>query len=278
MDGKQLTIKKEIEYFGRGLFTGKNIHLKLSPLDEDSGIVFKRIDKDIVIEASLKNVKQTPRCTSLISNNNIIYTVEHILSALHSYGIDNVLIEVDGPEIPIGDGSAKIFIDLIEKAKVKKQNKLKNPIIIEKPIYYSKNDVHLIALPYDGFKVSFTMHFDNSKYLKSQYFSLDVDSNSFRKEIALSRTFAIYEEIEPLLRNKTIMGGSLDCAIVIKDNKIANPEGVRFDDEMVRHKILDLIGDLNLIGRSIKGHIVAIRSGHDSNILFAREIYNAFCR
>ena len=118
MDGKQQTIKHKIEYFGRGLFTGKNILLKLSPLKENSGIIFKRLDKNIEIKASLENVKHTPRCTTLVKNENVIYTVEHILSALHAYGIDNVLIEVDGPEIPIGDGSAKIFIDLLKQKKL----------------------------------------------------------------------------------------------------------------------------------------------------------------
>lgn len=202
--------------------------------------------------------------------------VEHLLSALHALGIDNVRIAVEGPEIPAGDGSANPFVFLIEKAGVVTSKEPRKFLKIDKPVYWSDHEVHLVALPGEGFAVSYTMHYPNSPLLGSQYCSFHLDPEKYKTEIAPSRTFSIYEEILPFIEKGIIKGGGLENALVIQGDKILNPEGARFSDEMVRHKVLDLIGDLALIGRPILGHIISIRSGHQSNVAFAKILLSHF--
>jgi UDP-3-O-[3-hydroxymyristoyl] N-acetylglucosamine deacetylase len=271
---KQRTIEKEVSLPGIGLFTGAKVFLKLKPASENSGIVFRRTDLKgkPTIPGKLDFVKDTPRCTIVGDGKVSILTVEHLLSALHAYEIDNILIEIEGPEIPVCDGSSKLFTDLIDRAKVKEQRENKRIINIEKPIFWSKNEVHIVALPAKDFKISYLLHYPNFDILKSQYYTCVVDPVTYKNEIAPCRTFSIYEEIEPLLKKGFIKGGGLNNAVIIKDNRILNPDGVRFVEEMARHKILDLIGDLSLMGVKMFAHIVAIRSGHFSNISFAKKI------
>jgi UDP-3-O-[3-hydroxymyristoyl] N-acetylglucosamine deacetylase len=271
---KQNTIEHELRFKGRALFTGKEVSLKLKPLPENSGIVFQRIDlpNKPKILANLDNVIKSNRCTSIGCKNFSIQTVEHLLSTLNGMGIDNLLIEIDGPEVPIGDGSSNVFINLIKKTKIIDQKEHKKPLIITKPFFFVEKDVHMIALPYHEFKISSTLHYPNVDLLNHRYLSLSINPENFKKHIAFCRTFAVYEEIKPLIEKDLIKGGGLECAVVIKDNKIVNKEGVRSPNEMVGHKILDLLGDLYLIGKPLIGHIITLRSSHYTNVLFAKKM------
>lgn len=224
------------------------------------------------IPARLNFVREVPRCTRLANQKASIHMVEHLLSALKGMNVDNARIEIQGPEVLAADGSAQLFVELIEKAKLKKQNAPRKVLKITKPIFWSEGDVHLIALPSDEFRVSYTMHYPQSPLLKSQYYTVSVNPEHFKAEIAPCRTFSLYEEILPFIEKGMIKGGGLENALVIRGDQIMNPEGARFPDEMVRHKILDLIGDFFLIGVHILGHIISVRSGHSSNIAFAKLI------
>ncbi len=273
-DKRQKTFNKIVTLAGVGLFTGEKTEIELCPASADSGLCFQRVDLDNKpsVMATLESVKETPLCTLIGNELATIQTVEHLLSALSAFQIDNALIRVKGPEIPVADGSAKAFVELIEKAGVTNLEKTKNVFKLTKPICWSNKEVHIIAFPSDEYRVSYTLHYPNSSFLRSQYFSFSVTPEEYKNEIAPSRTFSIYEEIEPLLQKRLIKGGGLDNAVIIKDEKIMNPEGTRFPEEMARHKILDLIGDLSLMGVFFIGHVVAIRSGHSSNIAFAKNL------
>ncbi len=200
--------------------------------------------------------------------------VEHLLSALGAMEIDNAKIEIQGPEVLAADGSAQLFVELIEEARVEIQRAPRRFLHISNPIYWTQGEVHLIALPAKEFRISYTMHYPQSSLLRSQYYTVSLSPKHFKEEIAPCRTFSFYEEILPLIEKGLIKGGGLENAVVIKGDQIMNPEGARFQDEMVRHKILDLIGDLSLIGIPLLGHIISVRSGHSSNILFAKMIAN----
>jgi len=269
----QNTIKSAISISGIGLFTGEKVKVTIHPANVDSGIIFKRVDllDKPILKADLNLVKETDRQTLVGFGKKSIQTVEHLMSALAAYNVDNALIEIDGSEIPIYDGSSKAFANLLEN-NILAQEKKAEILKIENPIYFSENNTHLVALPSDEYKISFTLDHPNSDFIKSQYFSYIVDKKTYLKEIAPSRTFSIYEEIKPLLDNNLIKGGSLDNAVLIKDNKVVNDGGVRFANEMVRHKILDLMGDLKLLSKRVLAHIIAIRSGHLTNIKFAKKI------
>lgn len=272
----QNTLKAKASLSGIGLFTGKTVNIKFVPAKEDHGIVFKRVDlKDKpVLPARLEFVEETDRTTFIGFGNKRIQTVEHILSALAAYKIDNLLIEVDGPEIPIIDGSSKNFSEIFEKIGIEKQDKRAKILKLNEPVSFTENFINLIALPSNEYRITFTLHHPGSAFLNTQYCSYPVDSKTYLCEIAPSRTYSIYEEIKPLLDKNLIKGGSLNNAVVIKDNKVVNSEGMRFADEMVRHKVLDLIGDLCLIGNRFLAHVIAIRSGHSANIKFAKKLLN----
>ncbi len=275
---RQKTIKTSVSLSGTGLFTGTKVNLRICPADVDQGIVFQRIDlpSKPKIAANIAFVRETPRCTILGNEEVVIQTVEHILAAINAYGIDNLLIEIDGPEIPIFDGSSFPFTEMIEKAGVCEQAKEKLIRRITKPVYWSQGNIQLIALPSEEYRISYTLHYPHSSIIGSQFYSVLVNEHQFKNAIANSRTFSLYEEIAPLIEKGLIKGGGLENAVVIKDNTIVNPEGVRYPDEMVRHKILDMIGDLSLVAMPFLGHIIAIRSGHASNTAFARELVNYF--
>ena len=270
----QKTVKNEAFASGIGLFTGEKVSLKILPAPPNTGIIFQRVDLPGKPElpARLSFVREAPRCTRLANGPVSIHMVEHLLSALGAMGVDNARIEVSGPEILAADGSAKLFVELLEKVGLEAQPEERQVLTITQPIYWSEGDVHLIALPADEFRVSYTMHYPLSPLLGSQYYTVSLTPNRFKAEIAPCRTFSLYEEILPFIEKGMIKGGGLENALVIKGNQIMNPEGARFPDEMVRHKILDLIGDLSLIGRPIKGHIISVRSGHASNIAFAKKL------
>lgn len=273
---KQRTLKKEVTLSGTGLFTGTKVEMRFIPAPEDSGIVFRRSDipGSPICPALAEYVIDTPRCTILGKDLCTIQCVEHVLAALSGYGIDNLIIELNGPEVPIGDGSAMPFVEMIEEAGIVFQKAKKTWYRLSAPIYWTQGDVHLVALPYDEFRISYTLNYPNSKLLRSQFYTFAYNEERFKREIAKCRTFSLYEEIVPLIEKSQIKGGSLENALVIKDDAILNPEGAYFPDEMARHKILDLIGDLSLTGMRFHAHVIAVRSGHLSNTALAKEVIN----
>lgn len=273
---KKRTLKRTVAASGIGVFSGQEVKLHLCPNEKETGIIFKRVDLPQCPElpARLEYVQATPRCTVIGNDKISVQTIEHLLSALRAYEIDNALIEISASEVPIFDGSALEFVELIEKAGICELENEKKIFQIKKPLFWSQGDIHLIAIPSDEFRISFTLHYPHSSAIGTQYYSFALSQESFKKEIAPSRTFSVYEEIAPMIEKGLVKGGSLTNAVIIKENKIVNPEGLRFADEMVRHKILDLIGDLSLVPVQFLAHIVAIRAGHSSNNAFAKELYH----
>ncbi|MDR2680770.1 MAG: bifunctional UDP-3-O-[3-hydroxymyristoyl] N-acetylglucosamine deacetylase/3-hydroxyacyl-ACP dehydratase [Tannerella sp.] len=295
---KQKTLASEFSLKGKGLHTGLNINVTFKPAPENHGYKIKRIDLDgqPVIDASAENVTNTQRGTVLSRGDVQVSTVEHALAALYAWGIDNCLIEVDAPEIPILDGSARFFSENIEKAGITEQNAPKDFYIVRHKIEVKdeKSGSSLIILPDDKFSINVLIEFD-SPVLSNQYASL-TDLKDFPEKIASSRTFVFVREIEMLLQNNLIKGGDLDNAIVIYDKKMeqtdmnriadtlglphvnvkefgyVNDKPLVFPNEPARHKLIDVIGDLALIGKPIKGHVIATRPGHKINNQLARLI------
>lgn len=271
---KQKTIKTAVSLSGSGLFTAEPATLTLHPARADSGIVIRKGKSHY--PADLQHVVGTPRCTILGNREFTTHTVEHVLSALYGMGIDNAVLEISGPEIPIMDGSAEPFVEAVVNAGIEELDKDRNFITLETPVSWSKGEVHLVALPASEFRISYTLQFPNSTILHSQYLSVEITPQCFAEIIAPSRTFCLYEEIAPFIESGLIKGGGLSNAVIIKNDVVVNPDGVRFPDEMVRHKILDLIGDLSLLGRRLRAHVIAIRSGHASNVAFGHNLQNHF--
>jgi UDP-3-O-[3-hydroxymyristoyl] N-acetylglucosamine deacetylase len=273
----QKTIKREVSTEGVGLFTGQKVLLKFCPAEEDCGIVFQRIDlpNQPYVRASLDNVKDTFRCTHLMENGAGVQTVEHLLSALYCYGIDNLLIQISAEEVPIGDGSGKIFVDLLEKADVLEQKKPKKNFQLKAPIFFSRQEIHLMAFPSDSYQISYVIQFPQAKFVSSQSLSLIINKENYKKELSSARTFSFYEEVKMLQKKGLLKEANLDQGVIIQGEKVLNPEGFRFSDEMVRHKILDLIGDFSLMGIKIPMHIIAIRSGHTWNVEFAKKLLSS---
>jgi UDP-3-O-[3-hydroxymyristoyl] N-acetylglucosamine deacetylase len=270
----QRTIGKSVSLSGSTLFSGGFSNIRLVPARAGDGIAFKRVDLPLspLIPAKVEYVLSTNRCTKLGKEGATVQLVEHVLSALSGCGIDNCLIEVDGPEIPVGDGSAQLFVEQIEKAGVVELDALKKVIRIKEPLYFSDKDAHLIALPADHFQVSYTLHYPQSPFIRSQFFQCAPSEQFYRDEIASARTFCLYEEIAPLIEKGILKGGAFEQGLVIRGMEVLNVGGVRFPYEMAKHKVLDLIGDFTLLGATIEGHIVAIRSGHSTNVAFAKLI------
>ncbi len=273
----QKTVRKEGFASGVGLFTGEKVSLKICPALPDTGIVFKRTDLagSPEIPALISFVRSAPRCTCLATDRASVLMVEHLLSALCAYGVDNAVIEVEGPELLAADGSSQIFVELIEKAELEVQSEPRRYVRVSQPIYWAQGEVLLVALPSEEFRLSYTMHYPHSPLLRSQYYSFVVQPLRYKAEIAPCRTFSLYEEIVPFIEKGIIKGGGLENALVIQGGRVLNPDGARFEDEMVRHKILDLIGDLALIGAPLLAHVVAVRSGHASNAAFAKTLFDA---
>ncbi len=269
---KRKTLKNEIRHDGVGLHKGEIINLKLIP-SKSGGIIFKRVDLEEgknEILLSPDNTFDLTRGTNLRNEHGAaIFTIEHFMSALYVKGITDLIVELNGNELPICDGSALKFIELIEEAGVTELDEEVTEIVVKEPIYLSKGDKHVIALPYDGYKLSYTIKFDHT-FLKSQLAEFEIDEETYKKEIAPARTFCFDYEIDYLKKNNLALGGSLDNAIVIKKDGVLNPEGLRFEDEFVRHKMLDIIGDLKILNRPIKAHIIAIKAGHLIDIEFSQ--------
>ena len=273
---KQRTLSSKIRASGVGLHTGKKISLTLKPAPSNSGIVFKRTDiESAPIKASLENVFDTRLSTSLSNNEIKISTVEHLLSALAGIGIYNAIIELDGPEVPIMDGSARPFVFMIQSAGIQEQSEAKKFIKIKKTIEVKQDEKWAKIEPFDGFKVAFTIDFDHPAFSEtSQSSEIDFSSVSYLSQVSRARTFGFAKDIELLRKNNLALGGSVNNAIVIDDYKVVNEEGVRFQDEFVKHKILDAIGDLYLLGHGLIGSFSAYKSGHHLNNLLLRELVN----
>ena len=295
----QRTINKEISFNGVGLHTGEFSNVKLKPAKEQTGVVFVRVDKETnnLIKANYKNVVDTQRGTTISNGKYEVYTIEHILSALYALGIDNLIIEIDNVEPPILDGSSKEFVEKILEAGIEKLSTKRETIIIKEPIFYfdPENKIEMSILPSEDFKVSFTADYNYGKIGEQSY---ELESmNNFVEEIASARTFCSFNELYFLKKNGLIKGGGLDNAIVFLDEEIdesnikevknifnldlkkiktdsrtLNDKRLRYDNEPVRHKILDLLGDFSLFGAQIQGHIHSKRGGHNSNINFLKKI------
>lgn len=262
---KQRTLAREVSIKGSALHTGDAVTLTMKPAPVDHGIVFKRIDLHGApeIKPRVDLVTDLVRATTIQSGHAKIHTVEHVLSALHGLGVDNVVIEMDASEPPIMDGSAQPFVNLILQGEPVEQEKDREYFELDAPISVTKGNRSVIALPFDGLKISCTSADDRG--IHTQHLSLALDPEVYKTQIAAARTFTIYEDIEELLKLGKIRGGSLDSAIVIRGDKILSKEPLRFKDEFVRHKILDIVGDIMLLGLPLKAHIVATRPGHAIN-------------
>jgi UDP-3-O-[3-hydroxymyristoyl] N-acetylglucosamine deacetylase/3-hydroxyacyl-[acyl-carrier-protein] dehydratase len=262
---KQRTILREVSISGKSLHTGEEVHLTLKPAPVGHGIVFQRMDLfgKPELKPLVDYVTDLVRSTTIADGHAKVNTVEHVLSALHGCGVDNVLVEMDASEPPILDGSAKHFVNLIQQAEPVEQDAEREYFVLEEPISVTRGASSIIALPHDGFRVTCTSTDDRG--IHTQHLSLDIDPETYVAQVAPARTFTIYEDIEELLKLGKIKGGSLDSAIVIKGDKILSKEPLRFKEEFVRHKILDIVGDIVLVGMPIKAHFIAVRPGHALN-------------
>ncbi|MDO4639784.1 MAG: UDP-3-O-acyl-N-acetylglucosamine deacetylase [Leptotrichia hongkongensis] len=269
---KRKTIKNTIEISGIGLHKGEEIKLTLKPSEnnDERGIIFKRIDvsgKNNVIKVDYKNLFDLERGTNIRNEDDVkVHTIEHFLSSLSITGVTDILVEISGNELPILDGSSIGFVEKLLEAGIVELNEEIEPVVITEPVIFSdeKAGKYVIALPYDGFKISYTIDFNHS-FLKSQYYELEVNLENYIENIAKCRTFAFDYEIDFLKKNNLALGGSLENAVVVGADGPLNPEGLRYPDEFVRHKILDIIGDLYVLGTPIKAHIIAIKAGHYVN-------------
>ena len=270
---KQRSILREVTAKGKAVHTGEEVSLTIKPAPVDHGVVFRRVDLygKPEVKASIGSVSEVVRSTTVSDGYTKIEMTEHLLSVLNGMGVDNILVEVDGNELPVFDGSAKEYLNMIQEAEPVEQDKDREYFVLKEPISVSNGNRSLVALPYDGFKVTCTS--TDQKAVHTQHLSIDIDPDTYATQIAAARTFTIYEEIEPLLKMGKIKGGSLDCAVVIKGDKILSKEPLRFPDEMVRHKILDIIGDIFLLGKPIKTHIVALIPGHALNAKLTQALY-----
>ena len=262
---KQRTILREVSIKGKSLHTGEEVNLTLKPSLENTGVIFRRIDLfgKPELKPLIDLVDDLVRSTTIADGHAKVQTIEHVLSALSGCGVDNVLIEMDASEPPILDGSAKHFVNLIQQAEPVEQDAEREYFVLEEPISVTRGSSSIIALPHDGFRITCTSADDRG--IHTQHLSLDLDPETYVAQVAPARTFTIYEDIEELLKLGKIKGGSLDSAIVIKGDKIVSKEPLRFKDEFVRHKILDILGDITLVGMPIKAHIVGVRPGHALN-------------
>lgn len=272
---RQRTLKNSIRATGVGLHTGEKVYLTLRPAAPNTGVVFTRTDlpEPVQIRAHPENVGDTTLSTCLIQDGVRVSTVEHLLSAMAGLGIDNAYVDLSAPEVPIMDGSAGPFVFLIRSAGIEEQPAAKRFIRIRQPVKVEDGDKWAAFEPFDGFKVGFTLEFDHPVFRsRCQEAELDFSTTSFVKEVSRARTFGFMKDIEFLQQRKLALGGSLDNAIVVDDFRILNEDGLRYSDEFVKHKILDAIGDLYLLGHSLIGAFRGYKSGHALNNRLLRRL------
>ncbi|MBA3028094.1 MAG: UDP-3-O-acyl-N-acetylglucosamine deacetylase [Desulfobacteraceae bacterium] len=270
----QRTLEKSVSFSGIGLHSGRKVHLTLKPAPPNHGIKFKRTDLPNmpVIPALFQMVVDTSLATVIGEEGAIVSTVEHLMASLTGMGVDNALVELDAHEVPVMDGSAKLFTSMIKKAGIVEQKSPRFCFLVKEPIEITDGDRFAAVYPSDTFKITCTIDFAHP-IIGIQSFSVDVEPESFEKDIAPARTFCHFKEIEYMKQDGLALGGSLENAIVHDGEKVLNPDGLRFKDEFVRHKILDCIGDFSLLGMPFLGHMVVKKSGHMFNHLFLKEFF-----
>ncbi|MEO7431554.1 MAG: UDP-3-O-acyl-N-acetylglucosamine deacetylase [Dokdonella sp.] len=265
---RQRTLKNVIRATGVGLHTGDKVYMTLRPATVDTGIVFRRVDlpNPVDIRSCCENVGDTRLSTTLVKGDVRVATIEHLLSAMAGLGIDNAYVDLSAPEVPIMDGSAGPFVFLLQSAGIEEQAKAKRFIRIKKPITVRDGDKWARFEPFDGFKVGFSIDFNHPMFTKRTSTSeIDFSTTSFVKEVSRARTFGFMRDIEMLREKNLALGGSMDNAIVLDDYRVLNEDGLRYEDEFVKHKILDAIGDLYLLGHSLIGAFYGYKSGHELN-------------
>ncbi len=272
---QQRTLKTAIRATGVGLHSGRKVFMTLRPAAPNTGIVFRRTDLEppAEIRAEAHRVGETMLGTTLIDGEVRVATVEHLMSALAGLGIDNCYVDLSAPEVPIMDGSAGPFVFLLQSAGIEEQGAPKKLIRIRKPVRIEQDDKWVEFRPFNGFKVNLEIAFDHPVFKKhAQRASIDFSTTSFLREVSRARTFGFMSDIETLRANNLTLGGSMDNAIVLDDYRILNEDGLRYDDEFVKHKILDAIGDLYLLGHTLVGEFSGYRSGHELNNLLLRRL------
>ena len=270
---QQQTFKKAVSFSGVGLHTGNAVTMTFKPAAVDSGIRFKRMDLDDQpeVEALVANVVETTRGTTIGKGNMRVHTIEHVMAAFHAMGVDNAVVELDANEPPVGDGSAQPYLKMIAEGGLVEQGAQREVVQITEPVWFKQGDSAVVMLPAERLQVSCTISFPVGG-MDSQYFSLGVDRESFAQEIAPSRTFCFFHEVEHLMKAGLIKGGSLENANIVRGKSVLTQGGLRFRDEFVRHKILDIIGDIYLLGRPVAAQIIAIRPGHTVNYELTKQL------
>ena len=273
---KQNTVKKSVSYSGIALHTGVRAHLTINPAPENSGVLFRRIDVPgkPAVQATAANVVDVRRGTTIAAGNAAVSTVEHVMATLTAYNIDNAIIDMDGPEPPIGDGSALPYVEILKEAGIQEQNADAQYWSPSEPIITEDGASTSVILPHENFKISCMVDFAGTP-LGTQYYSAEITEDEFTDNLSSARTLCDYKDLEQLIAMGLVKGGSLDNAIVIHDGAIISKEGLRFPDELVRHKVLDVVGDFSLIGRRLKAHIITIKPGHATNVVVAQKIVQA---
>ncbi|MAE21402.1 MAG: UDP-3-O-[3-hydroxymyristoyl] N-acetylglucosamine deacetylase [Pseudomonas sp.] len=272
---RQRTLNNTIRATGVGLHSGEKVYLTLKPAPVDSGIIFRRVDLDPIVDipATALQVGETTLSTTLVKDHAKVDTVEHLLSAMAGLGIDNAIVELSAQEVPIMDGSSGPFVFLLQSAGIAEQDAPKKFIRIKRKVEVREGDKIASFIPYDGFKVSFEIDFDHPVFRQSvQKASLDFSSTSYVKEVSRARTFGFTKDLEYMRSKNLALGGSVKNAIVVDDYRVLNEDGLRYDDEFVKHKILDAVGDLYLLGHSLIGEFVGFKSGHGLNNRLLREL------
>lgn len=268
----QQTINRSASFSGVGLHSGNRVTMTFLPAPPSTGVRFRRVDLEgkPEIEARVENVVENNRSTTLAKGNTRVHTVEHVLATFAGYGIDNAIVELDANEPPIGDGSAREYCRLIQSAGIVPQDERREPFVVTSPIELEMGETTMTLFPDDVFKISCTSSDRQGRF--TQFYSVELSPKSWEKELAHARTFCFYEEIEYLIKNGLIRGGSLENAVVIRDDAVLTTEPLRYTDEFVRHKMLDIVGDLSLLGRPIHGHLVAIKPSHAANCELVRRL------
>lgn len=275
MGARQQTLLHDVSGSGIGVHSGQAVEIRLLPADVDTGVVFRRVDLNPVVEFSARAdlVNDTQLCTALLSDGVRVATVEHLMSALCGLGIDNVVVELSAPEVPIMDGSAAPFVYLIQRAGIRQQDAPKRFIVIDQPIRVEEGDKWAQLLPYAQTRFDFTIDFNHPVFRgRNAHFEFAVNSPDYIREISRARTFGFLRDIEYLQSLGLALGGGLDNAVVVDDYRVLNEDGLRFDDEFVRHKLLDALGDLYLLGSPIFGWYQGYKSGHDLNNKLCRAL------
>jgi UDP-3-O-[3-hydroxymyristoyl] N-acetylglucosamine deacetylase / 3-hydroxyacyl-[acyl-carrier-protein] dehydratase len=269
---QQQTLNRPASFSGIGLHSGNRVNMTFLPAEANTGVRFRRVDLEgrPEIEARVENVVETARSTTLGKGNVRVHTVEHVLATFAGFGVDNAVIELDSSEPPIADGSAREYCRMVQSAGLVPQDERRDFHAIAAPLELEMGETTMTVHPHDGFKISCTSADQQGRF--TQFFSVELNPATWEREIAHARTFCFYEEIEYLIKNGLIKGGSLENAVVIRDDAVLTTEPMRYNEEFVRHKILDIIGDLSLVGRPLHGHVIAIKPSHAANCELARRV------